>query len=142
MYNPMPPQTPQGGPQRGEPRMLPSSNERTMALLAHLSIWIPQLGLIAPLIIWLANRESAPFAAYQAKQAFFFHLAVAVGFWVFAAVGFVLSILTLGLFLIVLIPALGAWHLAAAIYGTIGALQANEGRDFRYAGLGSLVQPD
>jgi len=122
--------------------MLPSGTERTMALLAHLSIWIPQAGLIAPLVLWLANRDTAPFAAYQAKQAFFFHLAVTVGFWIVAAFGFVLGVLTLGLFFLVLIPMLCAWHLAAAFYGTIAALQANEGKDFRYVVIGSMVQPD
>lgn len=138
-------QSPLTGPSQQEQQsshpITPSQNERVMAVLAHLCVLLPQLGLVVPLVLWLANRGSAPFAAYQAKQAFFFQLAVAVLFWVVAIGGTVLGILTLGLGFLALFPLLAGWHLAADIYGIVGAVKAFEGRDFRYFLLGGLT-PD
>jgi len=127
---------------QSNPLIKPPDSERVMASLAHLSILLPQFGLVAPLILWLVNRESAPFAAYQAKQAFWFHLFVTVGFWAVCYAGILLGIFTLGLGFLALLPLLGAWHIAAAVYGIIGAVHAFEGRDFRYAVIGNMVQPD
>jgi len=56
--------------------------------------------------------------------------------------GSILGFLTLGLGWVVLLPLAGAVPLAAAIYGTIAAIQAHEGRDFRYWLIGDWVQPD
>lgn len=53
------------------------SGERTMAGIAHLSVFFAPV--ILPLIIWLTQRQSAPYAAKQGKQAFFWHLIFSVG---------------------------------------------------------------
>ena len=132
-------QSPQ--PASPSPLMRPSNDERLMALCAHLSLLVPQAGLIAPLLIWLLNQDKAPFAAYQAKQALFFHLLVMVVTWVLALAGIVITILTLGLGLFVLIPLLGALQLVPMVLGIIGAVQSYEGRDFRYPLIGQWVQP-
>lgn len=124
------------------PSLQPSSNERLMAMLAHLSILLPQCGWIAPLILWQVNKDSAPFAAYQAKQSFFFQLATAVSFWVVAMCGFILGVLTFGLGFFALLPLLAIWHTATSVYGVVGGIMAYQGRDFRYLLIGSLVQPD
>jgi uncharacterized protein len=124
------------------PSLQPSSNERVMALLAHLSILLPQLGWAVPLVLWLVNKDTAPFAAYQSKQSFFFQLAVAVSFWIAVMGGVVFGVLTLGLGLLAVLPLLGFWHTAACIYGIIGAVTAYQGRDFRYFLIGGMVEPD
>jgi uncharacterized Tic20 family protein len=49
--------------------------ERVLAGITHLSVFFAPL--VLPLIVWLVVRESMPYASYQAKQAFFFHLLVA-----------------------------------------------------------------
>ena len=113
-----------------------------MGMLAHLSILLPQCGWIVPLILWLVNKDTAPFAAYQAKQSLFFQLAVMVSFWLFGACAVVFGLLTLGLGFLALLPLLLIWHTAAAIYGIIGAIVAGQGRDFRYLLIGNLIQPD
>ena len=127
------------------PQFAPSSSERLMATLAHLSIWVPHFGIIAPLVIWLSNRGHAPFAAYQAKQAFYFHLSIIALTWLIVIVAVLFVLLTLGIGLIAIVglwPLLPALHLAPMIYGTVAAIQAHDGRDFRYVVIGNLVEPD
>jgi uncharacterized Tic20 family protein len=135
VYNPI-------SPVSSSSSLQPSSNERLMALLAHLSILLPQLGWAVPLILWLVNKDTAPFAAYQSKQSFFFQLAVAVSFWILAVCGVVFGLLTLGFGFLAVLPLLGLWHTLASIYGIIGAVISYQGRDFRYFLIGSIVEPD
>src|SRR5438128_2418632 len=121
----------------------PSDGERLMAALAHLSILVPHAGIIAPLVLWLVHQGTAPYAAYQAKQAFYFHLGIIVLTWSFIISAIVFCVATLGLGLLALLPLLflvPALHLAPAIYGIIGAVHCYEGRDFRYWLIGEWVQ--
>lgn len=120
----------------------PSSDERLMALLAHLSLLVPHAGIVAPLLIWLFNKDKAPFAAYQAKQALFFHLFVIVATYIAIIIGFIFVVLTLGLGLLVLVPLIGALSIVPMICGIIGAIHSYEGRDFRYPIIGDMVRPD
>src|SRR4028119_797869 len=137
MYNPVSP-----SPVSPSSSLQPSSNERLMALLSHLSILLPQLGWAVPLILWLVNKDTAPFAAYQAKQSFFFQLAVAVSFWIFGVCGIVFGLLTLGLGFLAVVPLLALWQTLACIYGIIGGVISSQGRDFRYFLIGSMMEPD
>lgn len=135
-----PPPTQQLPPQ---PVMIaPAADERLMASLAHLSLLVPHAGIVAPLLIWLFNKDKAPFAAYQAKQALFFHLLVIVAGYVSLIVGGIFVVLTLGLGLLVLLPFFAALNLIPMICGIIGAIHAYEGRDFRYPIIGDMVRPD
>lgn len=133
--------TAQNAPQNTTP-VAPPQTECVMAGLSHLSILLPQFGLFVPLILWLVNRETAPFAAYQSKQAFWFQLAVTIGFWIVAVLGTIFGFFTLGLGFFALIPILGLWHVLASIYGIVGGVFAFQGRDFRYFLLGDMVKPD
>lgn len=127
-----------GGPQFG-----PGSDEKVMAGLSHLSILLPQFGWVVPLIIWLIHREGrTPFAAFQAKQAFIYHLSVTVAEWLAAIVAILLGFATFGLGFLILIPLLGLLHIVAAIYGIIGGIKTFNGEDFRYPIVGNWVQPD
>lgn len=120
----------------------PSAGERLMAGLAHLSIFVPHFGILAPLVIWLVNNESAPYAAYQAKQAFFFHLLTVVLFWILFIGGIIFGLFSFGLGFLPFIPILLVWYGVAGIYGIVAAIRAFEGRDFRYLFIGSAFQPN
>jgi uncharacterized Tic20 family protein len=119
------------------PQQIPSSEERTMAALSHASILVHQIGLIAPLIIWLLNQDKAPYAAYQAKQAFWFHLAIMAIEWILV----IFCVLTLGLGLLVVWPIFVVLPMLTMIYGIVGAVQTYNGRDFRYWIIGDLTKP-
>jgi hypothetical protein len=122
-----------------------------LACIAHLSIFFAPF--IVPLVIWLALQPTAPYAAYQAKQALVFHLATAA----------LSSLLLFGLFLVffgsllgsaatgdprVLVPgflavplliiigvAIGAFVLGFSIYAAVRTFQ---GEPFHYPLLGWL----
>jgi uncharacterized Tic20 family protein len=109
--------------------------------------------VILPLIVWLATRDSSPYASQQAKQAFVFHL-VFTGLSVVVAIGgyavFLSSIFTLGptdsssitaapfagIFL--LWGGIGVLGLINTIFSIIGAVHAFQGKPFHYPLLGNL----
>lgn len=100
----------------------PTEDERTWALIAHLSfvaggfVGLPPAG---PLVVWLLKKDESPFVADQAKEALNFQLAVLI-----ASVICVVTIL--------LIPLAFVIGVAALIYGIIAALEANKGVLYRY----------
>ena len=112
-------------------------NERGVAALTHLSglagYVIPLGGILVPIIIWFAKRDS-PVIATIAKQAIVLNVIV-----------FLLGAVTAILFItVILIPlvilfwiALG---LAALALPILGALKANDGTYYRYPVVG--ISPD
>jgi uncharacterized Tic20 family protein len=139
-------------------------NQNLLAGLSHLSIFL--LPFIFPLIIWLALKDSAPYASRQAKQAFWWHVMYAVtGLVIFVAIqllfvlGFAASIFGfaasasssdpqaglplvgfIGSFLISVLAFV--FFFAVAIYfvvfGILGAVRAFKGEEFHYPFLGRL----
>jgi uncharacterized Tic20 family protein len=51
-----------------------SSDEKLMSLLSHLSIIIPNIGVIAPIIIWVTQKDKSKFVRFNAIQSIFFQL--------------------------------------------------------------------
>lgn len=112
-----------------------SKDERNLAMFAHLSAFagliFPAGGnVIAPLIVWLTQREKSAFVADQSLEALNFNLTVflaeiACGLLFIVGIGIVLGIV-LGVF----------W-----LIGTIlAAVKASEGQRFRHRFTLRLVQ--
>ncbi len=99
-----------------------SSEDRTLALLTHLSGII--LGFIVPLVLWLVNKDKADkaFLNDQAKEALNFQITVAIA-WVIAVV---LSAIAIGF---LLYPVIWIINL---IFCIIAGMKANEGVAYRY----------
>jgi uncharacterized Tic20 family protein len=130
------------------PQQLSQSEERTWAMLAHLSILLNLvsgfLGIIAALLIYLAYKNRSKYVAYQSMQAFVFQLVWWVGGGlltglVWATTG-VLSLVLVGLVLIPLACVVSLIPLAALVYGIVGAVECNNGHDFRYWLIGDWVR--
>ncbi len=111
-----------------------SKDQRNMAMFAHLSafaglIFPPGGNVIAPLIVWLTQREKSAFVADQALEALNFNLTVFLaeivcGFLFIVGVGVILGVI-LGI----------VW-----LVGTIlGAIKASEGQRFRHRFILRLV---
>lgn len=131
---------------------LSASEERTWSLVAHLTILLNLVtgfaGPIAALVIYLIYKDRSRKVAYHALQAMIFQLICWYGgglligvMW--AAVG-ILSIFLVG---IILIPVAAVGTLVMAlmplggvIYGIIGAIQVNQGQDFKYWLVGDWVR--
>jgi uncharacterized Tic20 family protein len=139
-------------------------NQNLLAGLSHLSIFL--LPFIFPLIIWLALKDSAPYASRQAKQAFLWHVIYAaaafilvIGVWIIFVLGFAATALSaaasasdsgplaglpivgiFGSFLLSLIffAVVFAVAIYFVVYGIIGAVRAFRGEEFHYPFLGRL----
>jgi hypothetical protein len=136
------------------PQNLPlsPSEERTWAMLAHLSVLLNLvtgfLGVFAALLIYLLFRDRSRYVAYQALQAFLFQLiwwgggGVIIGI-TWAIVG-LLSAVLIGIVLIpvalVVTAVVALMPLAALVYGVIAGIQANQGEDFKYWLIGDWVR--
>lgn len=122
--------------------------ERTWAMLAHLSVIVNLftgfLGGIIAIVIYFIYKDRSRFVAYHAMQAFLFQAITWLGAGLMAAffitIGSVFAILIIPLlclipgFLILLaIP-------ASLIYGVVGAVQVNNGEDFKYWQVGDWVR--
>lgn len=111
-----------------------SKDERNLAMFAHLSafaglIFPPGGNVIAPLIVWLTQREKSAFVADQSLEALNFNLTVflaeiACALLFIVGIGIVLSL------------ALGVIWLIGTI---LGALRASEGQRYRHRFILRLV---
>jgi uncharacterized Tic20 family protein len=130
------------------PAPLSASDERTWAMLAHLSVLANlvtgMLGPVAALIIYLAYKDRSHYVAYQSMQSFVFQLVFWVGGGALTGVAWVitgtLSAVLIGLICIPLACLVSLLPLAALVYGVIGAVQCSQGQDFRYWMVGDWVR--
>lgn len=56
----------------------PMQDERIMAALSHLAIVLPFMGVIAPTVIWVTQKDKSRFVAFQALQALVYQLVLIV----------------------------------------------------------------
>jgi uncharacterized Tic20 family protein len=94
----------------------PTQNERIAAAIAHAGTCVAWF--LAPLLVFLIERDRSAFASRQALQAL-----------IWSAFGTIVSFATCGL----AVPVFLAVHVYAAF-------QALEGRDFEYPLVGGVVQ--
>ncbi len=124
-----------------EQEIVPLGDERTWALLAHLSALsafiVTGIGcVLGPLIIWLIKRDTHPFAGDQAKEALNFNITVLI-----AAAGLVLfTIITIGIGALLTVPLGFALFFYWLIFTIIAAVNANNGVRYRYPLTLRLVQ--
>jgi len=105
-----------------EKSLVPTEDERTWGLLAHLSCFIAGLvGLpfLGPLVVLFAKKDQSAFVEEHAREALNFQIAVIVAALVCGAtcVG------------IILLPVV---LIGAIVYPILGALEANKGNSYRY----------
>lgn len=132
-----------------------TAEERLLAALAHGSVVAQGLGLLAGVLIYVTQREKSRFAAFQALQAAVYQLIaliVVMGAWLLWGVFYALSMIPLismpesaapppifwiGLGSMVLPIAL---MVLIGLYGLWAALRAWQGREFRYALIGTWLE--
>jgi uncharacterized protein len=144
-----PSETPQEQrPTLSSPVPLSPSEERTWAMIAHLSVLLNLvtgfLGGIAAIIIYFIYKDRSRLVAYHAMQSFIFQSITWVGAGLlgglFIGLGSAFAILIIPL--LCLLP--GFLFLlampASLIYGIIGGVKVNNGEDFRYWQIGDWVR--
>ena len=119
---------------------LSPAEERTWAMLAHLSILTNLItGMLGPVIAWgiyLVYRDRSRYVAEQALQSFLFQLVWWVGGGLLAGIAFavsgIFSVFFIGLLCLPFACLLSLIPLGALVYGGVGAVQASQGQDFEY----------
>lgn len=112
--------------------------ERQMAMFAHLSAlvggivttgWAGSVGcFIGPLVIWLLKKDSMPFVDDQGREALNFNITVAIAFVALL----LLSVATLGIGLVLAVPAWIVIAVAWLVLTVIASIKANDGVTYRY----------
>ncbi len=99
---------------------------RRLAVFCHLAGFagfiIPFGGVIGPLAMWIANRESHPFVDQQGREALNFQLSLLV----YMLLSFALVLILIGL---LMIPLLFVFQICMMV---IAAVRVSDGQDFRY----------
>jgi uncharacterized protein len=131
-----------------------SKEEKLMALLSHLSIFIPNIGVLAPIIIWVTNKEKSDFVRFNALQAIFFQLIFFVLMMLFMFVGIILMLVSIPWFDLSSNPEPGAVFFLSmifmfmffplwiifGIYATVASVKSYKGKIFKYAIIGRIIQ--
>jgi uncharacterized Tic20 family protein len=121
-------------PAGGAAETMSPQDERTWSVVAHLSVLAGLVGLVpfGALIVWLLYKDRSPRVRFHALQAFWYQLAWIVIFTVYVLVTVVLSIVTLGIAAIVLVPLAFLLAVVPLAHGCYAAYKVNQGVDYRY----------
>ena len=123
----------------GPPVPLRPEDERVLATLIHLCglLWVVGIpGIVGVLLIWLLKRDQSTFVDYHGKEAMNFQISLliySVAIAGVAMIGFILTIVLVGFLLF--IPAIlagVALVILQIVTAILGAIEANQGRHYRY----------
>ncbi len=89
-------------------------------------------GFIAPLIVYLATDKADTFNRTEAAEALNFQLTLMIAWVVGIFVAIVGAVVTLGLGLIIIVPAFFAVQIGAMVLMIMGAVAAGKGQPYRY----------
>lgn len=114
-------------PPAPEPAAKQGMSENTMGMLTHLAglswcIGIPAGSILGPLLFWVIKKDEMPFVDRCGKEAINFGISMTI----YLIVAGVLCFVFIGF---LLVPAV---LLLMLIFPIIGALQANEGKEYVY----------
>lgn len=124
------------------------SEEKTLAMFAHLGIFLnlltAVLGIVPPLVIYFAYKDRSKYVAYQSLQAlifqgiFFFGAGILAGAaW---AISGALTIILVGVLCIPIAILLSLIPVGALVYAIVAAVDSYHHRDFKYWLIGDWVR--
>lgn len=112
-------------PYAAGPGQLSPTEERNWSIAAHLSPFLASfvgLPFLGPLVIYLVFRDRGPFIRHHAAQALNFQIIVAIGLLISIPLMFVI----VGIFTAIAIG------IAAIVFQIVAAIEANNGKWYRY----------
>jgi uncharacterized Tic20 family protein len=111
-----------------------AQDEQTWSIIAHLSVLAALVGLMpfGALIVWLLYKDRSARVRFHAAQALWYQVAWIGIFIVYVLVTVVLSIVTLGIAAIVLVPLAFLLAVVPVAHGCYAAYKVNQGVDYRY----------
>lgn len=142
--------------------LTPTQDERVMAALSHVSALLPMMGVIAPIVIWVTQKEKSRYVAFQSLQALAYQLSmiaawfIGMGCYMFSFFGTFITIPfasssgnspdvdpIFGLAFLIPFLVFGAIFIGGfffIVYGIVGAVMAFQGKPFRYVIIGRRVE--
>lgn len=137
-------------------------DERVMAGISHISALIPMMGLFAPIIVWVTQKDKSEYVAFQSLQALAYQLAMVVGYFIWMGC-YMVSIFGTVFTMTIVAPEGGpnssspfgmgfamlpflfmcVFFLVGFLvtaYAIVGAVQAFQGKPFRYLLIGQWVE--
>lgn len=130
------------------------SDDKLMSILSHLAILIPNIGILAPIVIWLTQKEKSKFVRYHAIQAIFFQLLFFILLMLSLFIGIILMAISLmfanvssggepGTFFWVSMGIMNLYFplwFFFSIYAIVAAVKSYRGKIFRYLIIGKIVE--
>jgi len=122
----------------------PTSDERLYALIMHpgglapyVTVIAGPLGFLVPLVMWLIKKDESRFIDANGREAVNFQLTILI----LAIVGVLLVLFTLGIGIIVVIPAALALVVVDIVFCILAAMAANRGEVYRYPFAFRVIGP-
>lgn len=120
--NPVPSPVPPSGPSS----TLSPQDERTFAMLAHLSslagFIIPFGNIIGPVVVWSIYKDKSSYVDYHGKQSVNFQITMSIAY----IISFILIFVIIGIFLLAILGILGL------VFAIIAGIKANNGEQYNY----------
>ena len=119
-----------------------AQDERTWSVIAHLSVLVALVGLMpfGALLVWLLYKDRSRKVRFHALQALWYQIAWIVIFIVYALVTVVLSILTLGIAAILLVPLGFVLAIVPLAHGCYAAYKVSQCIDYRYPYIADSIE--
>jgi uncharacterized protein len=99
----------------------PQGNDKIWSMLSHLSFLLG-VGVLLPLVVYLAMRRESEYVAANAREALNFHLSI----YIYCFCCIPLALVFIGIPLLILIG------LASMVLAIIAAIKASDGLCYRY----------
>src|ERR687895_1882648 len=123
------------------PQMMGTQEEKTMSVLAHLSIFLNLvtgfLGPVAALIIWLVYRDRSSNVGFQALQSMWYQVAWIV---ILAAGWTVTTLLMFVLIGFLLVPVMALITVVPFVHSAYAAYRVSKDGEFRYPLIADMIE--
>jgi uncharacterized Tic20 family protein len=129
-------------PVQTTPPRHPDENQvRMWNMFCHLSalsgVMIPFGNVIGPLLIWQIKKQEIPSVEAHGKASLNFQLTVLLAVAACTVLGFILSVILVGVLFFFLIPPVA---ICGLVFAVIAGVKANEGKEYRYPYSLNLVK--
>jgi uncharacterized Tic20 family protein len=126
------------------------SDEKLMSLISHLAVVIPNIGVIAPIVIWITQRDKSKFVRFNAIQAIFFQLVLFILIMLSVFIGIILMAIAIPLMReepgVLFWVSMGVIYLFVplwfifSIYAVVAGIKSFKGIIFRYPIIGRIIE--
>ena len=117
-------------------------DEQTWSVLSHLSVLLLLIGLMpfGALLVWLLYKDRSEKVRFHALQALWYQIAWVVILIAYSLIAVLLSIVTLGIAAILLVPLAFVIGVVPIIHGCYAAYQVSQGVEYRYPYVADRIE--